>query len=285
MVMDTGFNSEENRRTLQGAGDATDPWSAIIGEKMRLGKDGKPPAALARQGRYKTLESGVRIKEVTINKGSVAARRFVIVHNPEEAKRDALKREDIVSETERRLAALQQLDEEAHHKDACALRAHPTFGRYVRQTKRGKLLLDKAKIAREARLDGKYLLSTNDDYLSAEDVALGYRQLHEIERVNRDLKHTVDVRPVYHHKRERIKAHVLLCWLALLLIRVIENETNHTWGNVKQDLWALMAGQHRTQHGVLTQTSTLTSSVKSVLDALGIKPPKRFLDVPRPTRT
>jgi len=279
MVMDTGFNSEENRRTLQGAGDIF-----IIGEKMRLGKDGKPPEALKRQGRYKTLENGLRIKEVIVNKGSVASRRFVIVHNPAEATRDQLKRDDIVAETERRLAALQQLSGEAHHKDACALRAHPTFGRYLRQTKGGKLQIDRAKIAREAHLDGKYLISTNDDHLSAEDVAMGYKQLHEIERVNRDLKHTVDVRPVYHHKRERIQAHVLLCWLALLLIRVIENATHDTWGNLKQDLWALMAGQHRSQHGIITQTSTLTKSVKSVLDALDLKPPKRFLDLPKPTK-
>ena len=279
MVMDTGFNSEENRKTLQGAGDVF-----IIGEKMRFGKDGKPPEALKRQGRYKTLANGLRIKEVITNAGSVTARRFVIVHNPDEGKRDQAKRDDIVAETERRLAALQQLTGEAHHKDACALRAHPTFGRYVRQLKGGKLALDKAKIAREAHLDGKYLISTNDDHLTAEDVALGYKQLHEIERVNRDLKHTVDVRPVYHHKRDRIKAHVLLCWLALLLIRVIENETNDTWANLKQDLWALMAGQHRTQHGIITQTSTPTASVKRVLDALDLKPPKRFLDLPRPAK-
>jgi transposase len=252
---------------------------------MRLGKDGTPPEALKRQGRYKTLENGLRIKEVILNKGSVRARRFVIVHNLESAERDRLKREDIIAETQRRLTELDQQTGDAHRKDACELRAHGTFGRYVRQTKRGQLLLDKAKIAREAHLDGKYLISTNDDHLSAEDVALGYRQLHEIERVNRDLKHTVDVRPVYHHKRDRIKAHVLLCWLALLIIRVIENETRDTWGNLKQDLWTLMAGQHRTQHGILTQSSTPSKDVKRVLDALRLKPPKRFLDMPRPTKT
>jgi hypothetical protein len=279
-VMDTGFNSEENRKTLQGAGDAF-----IIGERMRLGKDGKPPEALKRPGRYKTLANGLRIKEVITNAGSVTARRFVIVHNPEEAKRDQLKRDSIIGETERRLANLRQLDGEAHHKATCELRAHPTFGRYVRQTKGGKLALDKAKIDREAHLDGKYLISTSDDHLSAEDVAMGYKQLHEIERVNRDLKHTVDVRPVNHRKRERIKAHVLLCWLALLLIRVIENETNDTWGNLKQTLHGLMAGQHRTQHGILTQSSTPTPAVKSVLDALNLKAPKRYLELPRPHKT
>jgi hypothetical protein len=53
---------------------------------------------------------------------------------------------------------------------------------------------------------------------------------------------------------------------------------------LKQDLWALMAGQHRSQHGIITQTSTLTKRVKSVLDALDLKPPKRFLDIPKPTK-
>ncbi|MBA3890770.1 MAG: IS1634 family transposase [Gemmatimonadaceae bacterium] len=278
-VMDTGFNSEANRKTLQGAGDAF-----IIGEKMRLGKDGKPPEALKRPGRYKTLANGLRVKEVIVNKGSVTARRFVIVHNLDQATRDQEKRDDIVRETERRLANLQQLDGKAHHKATCELRAHGTFGRYVRQTKGGKLAIDKAKIATEAKLDGKYLISTSDDHLSAEDVAMGYKQLHEIERVNRDLKHVVDVRPVYHRKRERIKAHVLLCWLALLLIRVIENETHETWHNLKNITWPLMVGQHRTQHGLISQSSTPTTDMKRVLDALNVKPPKRYLELPRPQK-
>jgi transposase len=278
-VMDTGFNSAANRKTLQGAGDAF-----IIGEKMRLGKDGLPPEALKRPGRYKTLASGLRIKEVIVNKGSVTARRFVIVHNPDQATRDREKRNDIVRETERRIAELVQLEGEAHHKATCELRAHGTFGRYLRQTKGGTLALDKAKIATEEKLDGKYLISTSDDHLSAEDVAMGYKQLHEIERVNRDLKHTVDVRPVYHRRKDRIKAHVLLCWLALLLIRVIENETNDTWHNLKHTTWQLMAGRHRTQHGIITQSSTPTSDMKRVLDALNLKPPKRYLELPRPNK-
>ncbi len=60
-------------------------------------------------------------------------------------------------------------------------------------------------------------------------------------RVSRDLEHTVVVRPGYRHERERIQVHVLACWLVRLLIRVIENETRDTWGNPKQDSWALMA--------------------------------------------
>jgi transposase len=158
------------------------------------------------------------------------------------------------------------------------------LGSYVRQSKSGRLQLDTAKIAREAKLVGKYLISTSDDYLSAEDVALGYKQLHEIERVHRDLKHTVDLRPVNHRREDRIRAHVLLCWLALLLIRVTENETGQTWHNLKNVMWPLMAAQHRSRHGVISQTNALTKAQKTVLDALAINPPKRYLDLPTPIR-
>ena len=275
MVMDTGFNSEENRRVLQGAGDAF-----ILGEKLRLGPNSKLPEALTRQGRYKTLANGLRVKEVTTNPNSVKARRFVIVHNPEQAIRDQLKREDIVLETERRLAEIGELTGEGHTKAACSLVAHRVFGRYVRQTKSGKLRLDKARIALEAKLDGKYLVSTSDLELSAEDVALGYKQLFEIERINRDLKHTVDVRPVFHRRADRIRSHVLLCWLALLLIRIIENESGRTWHQIRKNFRSLLVGFHDTRHGPISQTTRVSSEQKRVLDALHVKAPARYLDLP-----
>ena len=92
-------------------------------------------------------------------------------------------------------------------------------------TKAGLLRVDHAKITGEERLDGKFLLRTSDPSLSAQDVALGYKQLLEVERGWRDMKSTLDLRPVYHHLEERIRAHVLLCWLSLLLIRIAETTT------------------------------------------------------------
>ena len=81
----------------------------------------------------------------------------------------------------------------------------------------------------EAHLDGKYIISTSDDTLTPEDIALGYKQLMEVERAFRTLKTTLDLRPVYHRKDERIQAHVFLCFLALLLVRIAERKTNMTW--------------------------------------------------------
>jgi hypothetical protein len=283
LVMDAGFNSEANRRVLQGAGDAADLRSDIIGERLRAGSKGEVVEAAQRAGRYKTLECGLRVKEVTTQAGSVNARRFVIVHNPEQERFDRERRDDIVREAERRLTELGDLTGKAHSKAACALRAHPTYGRYVRQSKTGKLAIDRGKIATEAKLDGKFLVSTSDPHLSTEDIALGYKQLHEIERVNRDLKHTVDIRPVHHRRAARIRAHVLLCWLALLLIRVIENDSHQTWHQLKKLFRPLMVAQHATKHGLVSETNAVTSAQKSVLDALRVKPPARFPNVPTAT--
>ncbi len=111
-------------------------------------------------------------------------------------------------------------------------------------------------------------------------MALGYKQLFEIERLNRDLKHTVDVRPVYHRRADRIRSHVLLCWLALLLIRVIENESGETWHQIRKNFRSLLVGFHQTRHGPISQTTRVKSEQKRVLDALRVKPPARYLDMP-----
>jgi hypothetical protein len=128
-----------------------------------------------------------------------------------------------------------------HERAECALRDHPTLGRWLRQLLSGRLVLDKKKITAEERLDGKYLLSTSDPDLTAEDVALGYKNLLEAERGFRDLKSTLDLRPVFHRVEPRIRAHVLRCWLALLLIRVAERRTGLTWRRIEIELGRLHA--------------------------------------------
>ena len=86
----------------------------------------------------------------------------------------------------------------------------------------GDLRIDPEAVRQAAHLDGKYLIRTSDDTLSTEDVALGYKQLLMVESAFRTLKTTLDIRPMYHRKDERIRSHVLLCWLALLLVRIAE---------------------------------------------------------------
>ena len=136
----------------------------------------------------------------------------------------------------------------------------------------GRLVIDRAKIAAEERLDGKYLLSTSDPDLSAEDVALGYKNLLEAERGFRDLKSTLELRPVFHRIEPRIRAHVLLCWLALLLVRVAERRTGHTWRRINTELGRVHAVTLHGPAGTVEQTTVLTDAQTGILGACERRP-------------
>jgi transposase len=275
-VVDRGFSSDENLRYLTRAGGH---W--IAGERMR---DGSPDAqaALSRPGRYQAVRDNLRVKEVHVGEGD-AAKRFIVCHNPAEADRDKQTRDDTITrlqaELERIAAARAKAKtvkaSAAHHRAECALRDHVTLGRYVRQTKTGRLLIDRSKIKAEERLDGKYLLSTSDPDLSAEDVALGYKNLLEAERGFRDLKSTLELRPVFHRVEHRIRAHVLLCWLALLLIRVAERQTSQTWRRIALELQRLHLVTLTGPTGTAQHTTALTPAQREILTALRIDPPPR----------
>lgn len=98
------------------------------------------------------------------------------------------------------------------------MRSHSSYGKYFLQLKDETLRIDKQAVRDAEKYDGKYFIRTSDDTLFAEDVALGYQQLMDIERAFRTLKFTLELRSMYHQLEDRIRVHVLRCWLALLLI-------------------------------------------------------------------
>ncbi len=240
-------------------------------------------AALCRPGRYRTVRENLRVKEVWVGDGD-AARRFIVCHNPAEAERDRARREQRIKRIETELARLKaqrerartKAERDAHQRGECALRDHKTLSRYLRQTPTGRLVIDRDKIKAEERLDGKYLLTTSDPALSAEDVALGYKQLLEAERSFRDLKGTLLLRPVFHRKDERIRAHVLICFLALVIIRVAETRTDQTWRTIRAELGTIRQGHFRSRDGEFTQTTELTAAQRDLHHALAIPKPPRF---------
>ncbi|HET7518497.1 MAG TPA: IS1634 family transposase [Actinomycetes bacterium] len=167
-VVDRGFASDDNLAYLTRAGGH---W--IAGERLR---DNTADVAevLSRQGRYQQVRDNLRVKEVKVGRGD-AARRFVLCHNPEQAERDRHQRTQQLAAVEgelERIAALRakaaaaaragtgrsrrRRPPEDHLKAECALRDHPALGRWLRQTPGGRLVIDRAKLKTEAKLDGKF---------------------------------------------------------------------------------------------------------------------------------
>lgn len=268
-VADRGFSSAANRRYLRRGEHAY-----IIGEKLRSDSP-EIKTALSRQGRYTTIGENLRVKEVKV----CETERFVICHNPEAAERDAHIRDQLVAQLDELIAGSDTLPPMKRGELRGKISTKPGLNRYLRLTPSGLLRLDKAKIKTEANLDGKYLLRCSDPHLSATDIALGYKQLFEVERGWRDMKQILDLRPVYHRLEERIRAHVVLCWLALLLVRIIETTTGDTWANLRRHLDRLHVGTFTGPTGLFRQRTELSKVQRDLLARLDISAPPQIIEL------
>jgi len=265
-VADRGFSSAENRRYLRRGGN-----HYIIGERLRSGS-AEAGAALSRQGRYQEVAGNLRVKEVRIAEDE----RFVICHNPEGAERDAAIRARMIARLRELIDGADALGKDKRAELRGVISTKPGLNRYLRVTPGGLLRVDASKAKAEENLDGKYLLRTSDPKMTAEDIALGYKQLLEVERGWRDLKQVIDLRPVYHRKEERIRAHVILCWLALLLARVAENAAGGTWPELRRQLGRIAVGTFTGPAGTFRQRTQISPAQAAILEQLGIDPPPKI---------
>ncbi len=272
-VADRGFSSAENRRYLR-RGD----HHYIVGEKLRGGSP-EATAALDRPGRYATITANMRVKEVRISEHE----RFVICHNPEGAERDAAVRAELLTRLGGLIAGSDALAPAKRAELRGVISTKPGLNRYLRVTPSGLLRIDKATVTTETNLDGTYLLRCSDPHLPAADIALGYTQLLEVERGWRDMKQIIDLHPVPHRLEDRIRAHVLLCWLALLLIRIIENTTATTWNRLSTELGRLHLITYTGPAGTFAQRTEPTPAQRDIYTTLELDLPRKIIKLTTPS--
>jgi len=273
-VGDAGMNSEENRRTLTlGNG------KYILAAKMRAG-DEVTKTVLARAGRYQDVRGNLQVKEVLVGDGE-RRRRYVVCHNPDEEIRQREHRKKLIELLGAELASMRDSKgEHAHHsKKACELITNSRYGKYVRQTRRGLLRVDRAAVKEAARYDGKWVITSNDDTLTAEDLALGYKQLLRVEQCWRQLKSGLRMRPVFHYRPWRIQAHVSLSVLALLLERIAEIRAGDTWRNICAQLESIKVVEYDRGGARIRQTTELRPEAELLLKRLGVPPPPKLHEV------
>jgi hypothetical protein len=119
---------------------------------------------------------------------------------------------------------------------------------------------------RQRLVERRQQLSNRSAYFADQRAAL-------VERGWRDMKQIIDLRPVYHHLEDRIRAHVTLCWLALLLIRITETSTGQTWNQLRAELQRIHLGTFTGDHGTFTPRTQLTAGHKLILKALDLAEP------------
>ncbi len=271
-VGDAGMYSAENKKVL-----ASSLGRYLLATPMRKVKEVREEV-LSRAGRYKELNENLAVKEVAVGDGE-ARRRYFVCFNKREAERQRSHREQLLAILEAEIEALTHRKED-HPKAACRLVASRRFRPYLVKDEKGRLSIDRKKIEAESRLDGKWVITTNDDSLSAEDGALGYKAMMIIEACFRRMKTTgLKLRPIFHWTPRRIIAHVKLCVLALLLERVAEIACDETWRNTRLALDEIQVVPCETPNGSFLQTTRPSAATLELLKKLDVPPPPRLLRV------
>jgi Transposase DDE domain len=229
VVADRGMISKETIAALE---DKKRGWQYILGARMRSQNEVKDEV-LSRAGRYRIVHpqrvdgddpSPLKVKEVRVDD-----RRYVVCLNDDEARKDAADREAIV-------AALR----EQFRSGDKSLVGNKGYRRYLSGSDSPHFEVDEAKIAEDARYDGKWVLRTNTE-LDTQEVALQDKRLWMVEHWFRSCKSLLQTRPIYHKCDETIRGHVFCTFLALVLRRELQSrleERGHDleWAHVIGDL-------------------------------------------------
>jgi hypothetical protein len=255
-VCDRGMVSEANLTAIEAAG-----YQYIVGVKMRGSKEVRDEV-LSRAGRFQEVGDRLQVKEVWVDE-----RRYVICRNPEEAEKDRRDREGILASLTQRLA-------EGGVKKLIGNRGYKRFLKIGR----GAASIDQERVATDARYDGKYVLRTTTD-LEAAEVAEAYKALTWIERLWRELKDVVRLRPIFHHlKKENVQGHIFACFLSLYLAALLRRKLADAgviaqWDEVIRDLSQLRSVMVELDGTRYRLRSPVEGCAGAVFQAVGVRVP------------
>jgi hypothetical protein len=266
-VADSGMNSEDNRKELAKACGTylLATRMASVGEVKEI--------VLLQPGRYRKLSDNLHAKEVNLENG----KRYIVCFNPAEAERQSRYREEIVGMLEEELK--KHKNKSATQKWAIALLASKRYKRYL-SINDGNVRINRTAVKEAARYDGKWVLETNDEAISLEDAAQGYRGLMVIERCFRSLKRTqIKMMPMYHWLPRRIETHVKICVLALLIERLAEIRCGLPWSRIRAVLSKIQATEFSTPDHGFYQLNKLPKGAKEILKSLAINCPRKVFGI------
>ena len=208
VVADAGVLSHANREMLRKEG-----YEYILAARLRhLGASMLQEVGVWKKG----LSYPTGAKEASIVRMAefeVDQERLILRHCPKRHAKDLHKRNEAVEKAKKNIHRL--------------IKGSGLSSRFIKVEK-GCAKVDQEAIDKDAFFDGLHGVYTSLDkeQLSIQDTYAQYRQLWEIENSFRVLKSTMRVRPVYHWKEPRVKAHIAICFTAFALLRILRYRYN-----------------------------------------------------------
>lgn len=272
-VADSGMNSADNRGELARA-----CGKYILATRMATVSEVKKKV-LSKRGKYKVIKDNLHAKEVIVGDGE-RRRRYILCYNPKEAKRQRNHRAEIVEILEEILSRHPENKANVTAQWAIDLMASRRYKRYLKISKSNRIEIDRKAVKEAERYDGKWVIETNDDTISFEDAACGYKGLMVIEQCFRSLKRTrIKMVPIYHWAPRRIETHVRVCVLALLIQRVAELACHMPWSKIRHILQQLQVTECQTANHVFFRLNEVKKEAREVFKNLEIALPKSVIDI------
>jgi transposase len=198
--------------------------------------------------REKTDPPKTLVQEVASGKAGI---RVFVVHSDERLQYERGEREKAMLKVRSELEALQQRVAQGRLKAAEKIgasaarilaRNHGTrYYDWRLQDGKFEYFEHPVNLAQEKEIEGKYLIQTEEPNFSALDAVAIYKELSEVERAFRGLKDVIEMRPVYHQKPHRVKAHVFVASLAFLLNRALEKKLKSAQIDISsEEAWQLL---------------------------------------------
>lgn len=268
-VADAGMNSEDNRTELARA-----CGKYLLACRMANVTEIKRDV-LSKRGRYTVFKDNLHAKEVIVGDGE-RRKRYILCYNPKEAERQRQHRQMTIQLLEQELES--HKDRSATAQWAIELLASRRFKRYLRILKSGQVRIDRHAVREAEAYDGKWVIETNDDTISLEDAACGYKGLMVIERCFRSLKRTqIKMTPMYHWASRRIESHVKICVLALLIERIAELACGKPWQRIRGALEKLQVTEFLDLNHRVLMRNELPADTRNMLKLLKITPPRQVI--------
>ena len=194
-------------------------------------------------------------------------RRYIAVYNRKREELDLQDLNDKIDTVKKKMSEIQ--DQKELKKSLGKLKSLVKFTG-------NNTALNERRIEILKKLAGRFLIVTNTD-LNEDEVVSAYKEQWQIERSFRTIKSFLEIRPVYHRKSNRIKAHVFVCVLSLLLSRLIEKKTKITISEAGRILSYLKVTPVRLGPGIVMIRSESEQAL-DLLNQMNIPYPERILD-------
>lgn len=234
-VGDRGMVSEDNLAAL-----AAEDHGYLVGLRRRRNRQVDAWLQQVDETRWVDCPMGInarerkpplktRGQEVT---GPDSPQRVFVIDSDERRQYEQAKRAQAMERTRVRLAKLQQRvaagkltdPEKIGAAASRALQAHHGYRYYCWELRDGVFHYaeDPVRLPQEKRLEGRYVIATSEKDMGLLDAVAWYKQLMEVERSFRQLKDVLALRPIYHQVEPRVKGHIFVAALALLVQRLLE---------------------------------------------------------------